>query len=139
MRAFVLAIRVLGAAFIAVAALHLVLGLGADAMLGVPVTPGMAADPSFDGQNRFYGVTFSLLGVVLLIAATDLRRHAPMLTAALAVLFAAGVARAVAWIVHGAPAPLLIGIMVADLLLPPVLYAWFLRSRRPGGDDNSRP
>jgi hypothetical protein len=72
---FLLTIRILSFAFIAVAALHLFLGLGADAMLGAPVSPEMASQPSFDSQNRFYGITFALLGVALLISANDLRQQ----------------------------------------------------------------
>lgn len=130
MRAFLITLRVLGVAFIAVPILHLVLGLGADAMLGSPVTAEMVAQPSFDAQNRFYGVTFALLGVVLLIGATDLKRYSPVVVATLGILFAAGIARVVAWIVHGAPAPILIFILVADLLIPPLLYVWMQRSLR---------
>ena len=130
MNAFVITLRILAAAFIAVAGLHLVLGLGADAMLGVRVPPEIAADPSFDSQNRFYGITFGLLGVVLLIAATDLKRYGPMVLAVFGVLFMAGIARAVAWLLHGAPAPMLVVILVADLGLPPILYLWFKRLTR---------
>ncbi|MDQ2768164.1 MAG: DUF4345 domain-containing protein [Gemmatimonadota bacterium] len=128
MRALMLTLRFLAVAFIAVAGLHLIFGLQADAMLGSPVSPEMAAQPSFDSQNRFYGVTFSLLGVALLIGATDLKRYRPIVTATLGVLFAAGVARVVAWVVHGSPAPVLIVILVADLLLPPLLYVWIRHS-----------
>ena len=130
MKAFIVALRVLAAAFVAVACLHLFLGLGADATLGVQVPPDIARDPSFDSQNRFYGVTFALLGVVLFIAATDLTRYRAMVLAVLGVLFMAGIARAVAWMLHGAPAPGLIGILVADFVLPPVLYLWFGRVTR---------
>jgi hypothetical protein len=128
MRTFTLILRLLAVAFIAVAGLHLFLGLGADQLLGVAVSPETAADPSFDSQNRFYGITFSLLGVVLLIATTDLRRYAPMVKAVLGVLFMAGVARAVSWCLHGAPSPALIAIACVDLALPPLLYLWFGRS-----------
>ncbi len=121
-------LRVLSVAFIAVSLLHLVFGLRADAMLGTPVPPEIAAEPSFDGQNRFYGVSFSLLGIVLLIAASDLVRYKAMVVAALGVLFAAGIARVVAWILHGVPARPLIAILVADLLLPPILYIWLQQS-----------
>lgn len=127
MRAFALTLRLLAVTFIAVAGLHLVFGLHADEMLGVRVTPETAANPSLDSQNRFYGITFSLLGVVLLIAVTDLQRYAPMLKAVLGVLFMAGVARAVSWGIHGAPATMLIVIALIDLVSPPVLYLWFKR------------
>jgi hypothetical protein len=128
MKMFILTLRVLSVAFIAVAALHLFLGMGADAMLGVPVTPALASDPSFDSQNRFYGITFSLLGVVLLIAATDVPRYQPIIIATLCVLFAAGIARAISWVLHGAPSPALMGITAADLLFPPALYFWLKHS-----------
>jgi Domain of unknown function (DUF4345) len=128
MKAFVLTLRILSVAFIAVAALHLVFGMQADAMLGAPVTPEMASEPSFDSQNRFYGITFSLLGVALLISATDLRRYEAIVVATLGVLFAAGIARVIAWAIHGAPSPVIMGIVCADLLLPPLLYFWLKRS-----------
>jgi hypothetical protein len=128
MKAFILTIRILAIAFIAVAGLHLLFGMYADAMLGAPVTAAMASEPSFDSQNRFYGITFSLLGVVLLIAANDVRRYELMIVAALGVLFSAGIARVVAWLLHGAPSPIIIGITCADLLLPPALYFWLKRS-----------
>lgn len=127
MAGLVLTLRIVSIVFIAVSVLHLVLGLRADALLGSPVPPGIAAEPSFDSQNRFYGVTFSLVGVVLLVAATDLGRYQAMVVAALAVLFVAGIARCVAWLLHGAPAPWLVVILVADLVLPPVLFIWLKR------------
>jgi Domain of unknown function (DUF4345) len=127
MKAFVLTLRILAIAFIAVAMLHLLFGMQADAMLGVPVTTAMAAEPSFDSQNRFYGITFSLLGVALLISATDIQRYEPIIIATLGVLFAAGIARVVAWTIHGAPSTIIIGITCADLLLPPAIYFWLKR------------
>lgn len=128
MKAFILTLRLLSVAFIAVAALHFFTGLQADALLGAPITPAMAAEPSIDSQNRFYGITFSLLGVVLLIGTTDLRRYQPMVVATLGVLFMAGIARVVSWVLHGAPSPLIVAILCADLLLPPLLYVWLQRS-----------
>ncbi|MBB6558240.1 hypothetical protein HNP48_000904 [Acidovorax soli] len=130
MRALQLALRILSIAFIAVAALHLTMGMHADLMLGVPISAQMAADPSLDSQNRFYGVSFSLMGIALWIGLQDLRRYEPIVVATLAVLFAAGLARAVAWGLHGAPAPALIGILAVDLLLPPVLIVRLRRSLR---------
>ena len=130
MRVFVLVLRILSIAFIAVAALHLFVGMQADAMLGAPVSSTMASDPSLDSQNRFYGMTFSLLGVALLISANDLRRYEAIVRATLGVLFAAGLARVLAWALHGTPSPMIVGIVCADLLLPPLLYVWLKRSLR---------
>jgi hypothetical protein len=128
MQGFVLAIRILAIAFIAVSGLHLVMGLYADATLGSPITAAMASQPSFDSQNRFYGVTFSMLGFALLIGSTDVQRYRPIILAALGVLFAAGIARVVSWVLFGAPSPIIIGILVADLVLPPILYVWMEKS-----------
>jgi hypothetical protein len=128
MNGFVWAIRILAVAFIAVSCLHLFMGLYADAAVGSPITAEMAAQPSFDSQNRFYGVTFSMLGVALLIGSTDLVRYKPIILAALGVLFAAGIARAISWMLFGAPSTIIIGILVADLLLPPILYVWMKKS-----------
>lgn len=130
MTSLTLTLRLLAVAFIGVAALHFFTGMQADAMLGVPITPEMAAQPSLDSQNRFYGISFSLLGVVLLLAVTDLRRYAPMVNAVLGVLFAAGVARGLAWFLHGAPVPAVVGILCADLLLPPLLHVWLRKTMR---------
>ena len=127
MNAFVLTLRILSVAFIATALLHLLFGLQADAMLGAPVSPAMASEPSLDSQNRFYGITFSLLGVALLISSTDLDRYRPIIIAVLGVLFAAGLARALSWGIYSAPAPMIIAILCADLLLPPLLFLWLRR------------
>ena len=89
-------------------------------MLGAPVTDLMASDPSFDSQNRFYGITFSLLGVILFIGTFDLVRYKPMVVATLAVLFLAGIARVVALVLHGMPSSPIFGILCADILLPPL-------------------
>lgn len=124
MRVFIIALRILAIAFIATASLHLVFGLHADAMLGAHVSDEVARNASLDNQNRFYGITFSMLGVALLISATDLRRYRPIVLGTLAVLFAAGLARVLSWMIYGAPATPMIGIMVADLLLPPIFYVW---------------
>lgn len=124
MQAFIVVLWIISIAFIAVSALHLFLGTGADTLLGSPITPEMSKNPSVDSQNRFYGITFALLGVVLLVSTTDLHRYQPMIVATLAVLFAAGVARVVSWFLRGAPSPAIIGILCADLVLPPVLYTW---------------
>jgi len=69
-------LRLLAPVFFIVAAMHIVLGLGADRLLGASVPPAAAADPSLDSQNRFYGAALALYGVVLLLCAADLRKRA---------------------------------------------------------------
>jgi Domain of unknown function (DUF4345) len=128
MRPFAIALRLLAIAFIATASLHLVYGLKADAMLGAQVSAEMVHNASLDSQNRFYGITFSMLGVALFVAATDLRQYRPIVVANLAVSFAAGLARIVSWALYGSPAPMIVGIVIADLLLPPIFYVWLRKA-----------
>lgn len=117
-------LKTLGPLFFLVAALHLALGLGADAMLGAEVTSQMRAEPSLDSQNRFYGVAFAVYGAVLLIAASDLKRYAPMLRATLWIFFAAGLSRLVSWLAVGTPAPLILALAAVELVAPPLLLFW---------------
>lgn len=124
MKLFPMTLRAASAVFFAVAAVHLALGLGADQMLGAAVPVEALNEPSLDSQNRFYGVSFAFYGVVLYIAAGDLRRFRPILEGALLVFFLAGCARLVSWWLMGQPAPLVVGLMVTELVLPPVLYGW---------------
>ena len=123
MQALSIFLRLLAPVFLAVAALHLVLGIQADAMLGTVVTPEMAREPSLASQNRFYGV-------VMFLCAGDLRRYAPILRALLVVFFCAGLARFVAWATLGPPAPMVVGLLVSELVLPPVLWWWLRRALR---------
>ena len=121
-------LKLVSLVFLVVAALHLVLGLGADQMLGAVLTPETIAEPSLDSQNRFYGVSFAFYGVALYICATDLKRFRPILLAALTVFFLAGAARLVSWGLYGAPAPLVIGLLITELVLPPLLYIWLKKA-----------
>ena len=69
-----------GLVFIAVGTLHLTLGLNADVMLGATLPPAVIADPVLDSQNRFYGVSFALYGILLWLFARDMQRYAPVFT-----------------------------------------------------------
>jgi hypothetical protein len=127
MRLYSTVLQLASLVFFAVAGLHLVFGVGADQMLGAVLSPETITEPSLDSQNRFYGVAFAFYGVALFTCGTDLRRFRPILLAALAVFFLAGCARLVSWGLHGAPAPLVMGLMAAEITLPPVLYVWLRR------------
>ena len=130
MQALSIFLRLLAPVFLAVAALHLVLGIQADAMLGTVVTPEMAREPSLASPNRFDGVSVAVSGVVMFLCAGDLRRYAPILRALLVVFFCAGLARFVAWATLGAPAPMVVWLLVSELVLPPVLWWWLRRALR---------
>lgn len=136
MQTFLLSLKWIAPVFVVVAALHLALGLGADALLGAQVTAQAAAEPTLDSQNRFYGVTFALFGVVFHLAARDLPRFEPMLKGALCVFFLAGLSRLLSWATHGQPAQLVVALAAVELVVPPLLFLWLLKvttatDRRP--------
>lgn len=126
------ALKLFSPVFIVVAALHLIFGFGADAMLGAAISPELSGEPSLSSQNRFYGVSFAFYGVALYLCATDLPRYEPILKALLYVFFCAGAARIVAWAVDGAPAPLVIVLLATELLLPPAVLFWLRSARQEG-------
>jgi hypothetical protein len=91
---------------ILVGALHLVLGLNADVLLGAKLPASVIADPTLDSQNRFYGVAFMLYGVCLFIGGSDLKRYLPVVRWALWIFFAAGMSRLLSILLYGFPPPL---------------------------------
>jgi hypothetical protein len=130
MRALSLLLKTVAPIFLVVGALHLVLGVGADVMLGARVPPDVVADPALSSQNRFYGVAFSLYGVLLFVCAADLGKYATVLRCVLWAMFAAGAARLVAIAAHGLPPVPILVLMGLELLPPPVLHVWLGRALR---------
>lgn len=130
MKTLEFALRLLAPIFYAVAALHLVFGLNADGMLGAVVSPEVVSEPSLSSQNRFYGVAFALYGVVLQLCARDLRANEALFKATMCVFFLAGAARVVPWLQYGAPAPLVVVLLLSELLAPVALLVWYARAKR---------
>jgi hypothetical protein len=130
MSALSLFLKLVAPLFVVVAMLHLVLGLGADTMLGAEVSSTSAAEPTLDSQNRFYGVSFAFYGIALYIGAGDLRRYQPVLRALFYVLMVAGLARLASWAAYGMPAPLVVALGAVEVLAPPVLLFWLDRATR---------
>jgi hypothetical protein len=71
-RALAVVLKVSSPIFFIVGALHLTLGLQADALLGARLSAEVIADPALDSQNRFYGVSFTLYGVLLFLCSTNI-------------------------------------------------------------------
>jgi hypothetical protein len=132
MRTFTLFLKLVSPVFFLVGALHLALGVQADVLLGARLAADVVADPALDSQNRFYGVAFTLYGVLLWLGATDLKRYAPVLRCVIWVFFAAGMARFVAMAQHGVPPPLVIALWVGEVLPPPLLIWWLSQVERQG-------
>lgn len=132
MQAMTLVLKIAAPIFLIVGALHLFLGAAADVMLGARLSAESLADPVLDSQNRFYGVVFSLYGVLLYLCATDLSRYRPVFVSVLLVFFAGGLARLVSLATHGLPSAPVIGLFASEVLIPPLLYWWLTRLQ----DDN---
>jgi len=126
MQLFPRALRIIGVLFLLPCVLHLVFGLGADAMLGAQVPKAAANDPALDSQNRSYGVIFSLYGILLIVCSSDLAKYATVLRILLWAFFAAGIARLVSIAVVGTPPAAVVVLLITELVLPPLLL-WGLQ------------
>src|SRR5436190_24306727 len=121
MQLFPRALKILGVLFLLPCILHLTLGLGADTMLGAQVPKAAASDPGLDSQNRFYGVIFSLYGILLIACASDVAKYAMILRILLWVFFAGGIARLVSLALHGMPPAAIVVLLITELAIPPLL------------------
>ena len=124
MKTFAQFLKFVAPMFLVVGVLHLTLGLGADVLLGAKLPPEALADPALDSQNRFYGVAFTLYGVLLWVCASDIPRYATVLKCIFWVFFGAGLARFVSVALHGSPPPLIWALLVGEVLPPPALALW---------------
>jgi hypothetical protein len=131
MKKLSLVLKLVSPVFFLVGALHLSLGLGAEVLLGAHVSADALADPALDSQNRFYGVAFTLYGVLLLVSAQDIVKYATVLKCLLWAFFAAGLARVVSMLTHGSPPPLIWVLFVGEVLPPPLLLWWLARVIQP--------
>ena len=127
-------LKIIAPVFVLVGCLHLVMGAGADVLLGANIPRSVLHDPVLDSQNRFYAVAFTICGVLLWMCAQDIARYASVLRAVLIVFFLAGAARGVSIAVTGIPLPAGIGLMFTDLVGPVVLLVWLRRCETPGLD-----
>ena len=114
-------LKLLAPFFLIVGALHLVLGLNADVLLGAQLSEQAIVDPVLDSQNRFYAVSFTIYGVLFYFSGLELERYAPILRASLWVFFAAALARIVSIVIVGFPSQLVLALIVIELCLPPIM------------------
>ena len=82
---------------------------------------GSQAAPSVESELRFFAVFWIAYGVAALRVAPRADREIFMVRALAAFLFLGGLARAIAWIADGKPHGLFIGLLVLELLIPPVI------------------
>ncbi len=117
-------LRATSIVFVLAGSMHVGLGLGADQMLGAQVSSQSMVDAGLDSQNRFYGATFTLYGVIFFMAAADLARYLPLLKATIWVFFIAGLVRFISVWMYGWPPILVTALFAAEVLLPPFLLLW---------------
>ena len=79
LRAFVYFLRLTAPIFLVVGAVHLVLGVGADVLLGAQLPPEAVLDAALNSQNRFYGAAFSLYGVLFYLCSKNVPKYATVL------------------------------------------------------------
>lgn len=127
---FALALKLCAPIFLLVGALHLMLGVEADVLLGASLPAEAVVDAALDSQNRFYGVSFTVYGVLLYVCARDVPKYALVLRCLLAVFFAAGLARLVSIAVRGMPPPMILLLLSSELVLPPLFAIWLRRLLR---------
>jgi hypothetical protein len=120
-------LRAFAAIFVAVGLMHILFGLGADAMLGAHPPTDAITNASLDSQNRFYGAAFMLYGVVIWLFSTDEDRYAPIFRAAMIIFFIGGLARIISAAIYGLPAPAIQFLAATELVIPPALLWWDLR------------
>jgi hypothetical protein len=124
-------LKIVASVPILVGVLHLVLGLNADVLLGAKLPASVIADPALDSQNRFYGVSFMLYGVLLFAGGADLKRYLPLVRWALWIFFAAGLSRLLSVFFYGFPPPLVMTLLAFEVVGTPVLLMWLHRSSLP--------
>jgi len=114
--------------YLFIGALHLILGLNADVALGANLPVAVLGDPVLDSQNRFFGVSFTIFGILFYLCATDLEKYEKVFICLLAVFFAGGITRLVSMALMGAPTMQVLVLTGLELLMPPLLVIWYKAS-----------
>jgi len=132
-------IAVLGLSAVAIALSIFLLGAAQTAWAGEqvfdlltgwrgPLTPAWPA--SMDNELRFYSALWGAYGVLLLAAARDMARWDRAIPWLAGVFFAGGVGRMVSLLQVGPPHPFFLMLAGVELVLPLVLIALWLASKR---------
>ena len=88
------------------------------------------AGASVESELRFYAVLWIAFGAALIWTAPRAARETKLVRALMAVLFAGGIARAIAWAAEGRPDGLFVVLLVLELAIPPLVVLWQRRVAR---------
>lgn len=94
------------------------------------VPEGGSPSASVESELRFFAVWWIGAGLVLAWIAGDVLQRGRELRVLCVLLFLGGIARALALLDAGSPAPLFVVLMVVELVLPVVLVLWQKRVAR---------
>jgi len=100
--------------------------IGPEAIIG-----GADANPTTDGEDRFYAGLFLCYGVALMWCARDVQRKRVYINLLAAAFFVGGIGRLLALIFVGAPHPFFVAMLVVELVLPPVMVVAANRVAEP--------
>ena len=93
-------------------------------LAGARSLPGQGvADPVLESELGYYSAFYVAYGATLFRIAPR-AEEGDLAVGAAAALFLAGAARALAWRRAGRPHPIQIGLLAAELGLPPAMLAW---------------
>jgi hypothetical protein len=99
---------------------------GVMAVAGGPagMLDGQATTATVDSEVRFMAVYWLAYGIGTLYLVPRIASLSTLYRGWLAVMFASGVARAISFLLNGAPHPVIAAAILVELLLPPVLFLW---------------
>ncbi|GGA51285.1 hypothetical protein GCM10011385_00680 [Nitratireductor aestuarii] len=118
------AIMALAAVPMLTGAMDVILGASIFSISGSALGEAASKDPVVDSQVRFWGAIWFSFGIMLFIAARDLRAHALWFRILCAGLFLGGVGRLISAFAAGLPpAPLMIATLV-ELVVMPLIALW---------------
>jgi hypothetical protein len=121
-------LRIMAITILLAGSSHLLLGVWAEVLLGAKLSAETLAEPSLNSQNRFYGTSYMLYGILLWVCTQNMDRYALIFRILLLMTFAAGLTRIISLMLHGWPSPTIIALGVSELLLPPFVLAWQRRN-----------
>jgi hypothetical protein len=100
--------------------------IGPDAIIG-----GSRANPTSDGEDRFYAGLFLCYGLALLWCARGVERKAGYVSALAAAFFVGGIGRLIALIATGPPHAFYVAMLVLELVLPVLMVLGARRVAEP--------
>jgi hypothetical protein len=95
------------------------IGLGAESlgMSGAVLSGQSLSDPVLNSQVRFWGAIWFAVGVMLVVAAMDLERHALWFRLICGAIFLSGIAWLVSLVQFGLPSPPLVAAVLIEKIL----------------------